>query len=564
MSQNQEVKGGASLSFVPTPSTLRDNPYLPPQDGRCLINDLPTELLSQIFLMGAEMDDPTSEDEDEDEDYDSDDEDKSDDEDEEDKDGEDEDEKPSFEVTGSHVCKLWRDVAINTPALWSSLNFSEGPPYTKSAVYLERSKGSPLDLTIDVTKDEDSDDETDPNNPVPALAELMVCSDELEAILKLIIPHVWHWRLLELMVSDYVLMHSALTQMAACPSAPMLEVLELYHYEEDEEGEEMFAPAKFKEQNFVLFNGNAPRLTHVALWGVHLDWAASTFLSGLTELELAYHAKDVRPPFKDVARILRDSPEMGTLTICQSGPTGGPAEWLESMMDPNAMQTDSSEPQPDTTISLPSLKNLVIAFLEPEYAKNLVERLVLPNLKSLAIDLEEDDGTPLLQTLTRPSSTTGKSVLSGLQALKVAGVQCQEGTVIVDMYAALTNLVQLNLNFGFVSDKWFDVLVAQWESVAGSGKDPLLPRLETLTTSGLSGKDVRKLIEARKAMNRPVKTVFMNQMDELEEEDEQWIKDNVDEFDYFEGSDEEDILEIVAEGEEVENDQDEDEWEDMQ
>ncbi|KZT73800.1 hypothetical protein DAEQUDRAFT_354780 [Daedalea quercina L-15889] len=565
MSQNEQQ--AAPLARVPTPSTLVGNPYLAPRDGRCLINDLPTELLAQIFVLGANMDDPIDEDEEIDEDsVDSEieeDEDKDGDE-----EGDDDDEKPPFEVTVSHVCKLWRDVAINTPTLWSGLDFSEGLPYTKSAVYLGRSKGAPLDISIDVTKDEE-DEETNLNDPVPALAELMVCSDELEAILKLIIPHVSHWRSLELMVSEYVLMHSALLQMGACACAPMLEVLQLYHYEDSEEGEETFTPPKFKQQDFVLFHGHAPKLTHVALWGVHLDWAASTFLSGLVELELAYHAKDVRPPFRDFARILRDSPEIETLTLCQSGPVGGPVEWLESVLGPDAMQTgEPSEPEACTTLALPSLKNLVVAFLEPEYSKHLVERLALPSLASLAIDLEEADGTALLQTLTRPSPTTGKSVLGGLQALKIAGVQCEEGTVIADAYAALTNLTALNLNFDFVSTRWYDALIVQWESVASSSKDPLLPKLDSLTTTGLPGKDVRKLIEVRMAMGRPLKQVFMNQDDDLEDEDEEWIKKNVDEFEYFEGSDEENMeidgIDIdLLEEEEGGHEQDGDEWEDV-
>ncbi|KAH9936311.1 uncharacterized protein B0H18DRAFT_319726 [Fomitopsis serialis] len=556
MSQNQEAQQATPFSHIPTPGTLHGNPYLPPQDGRCLINELPTELLSQIFLMGADMD-PADEDEEEDFDSVGDDEDDEDEANEADKDEEeDEDEeKPPLEVTASHVCKLWRDVTIDTPALWSTLTFAEGPPYTKSAIYLERSKGAPLDLSIDVTKDDD-DEETDLNNPVPALAELMVCSDELEAILQLIIPHVWHWRSLELMVSEYILMQSALDQMGACTSAPMLEVLHLYHYEDSEEGEETFVPAKFKAQDFVLFHGNAPKLTHVALWGVHLDWAASTFLSGLVELELAYHAKDVRPPFKDFARILGDSPEIKTLTLCQSGPAGGPVEWLDSVLDPDAMQTsETNEPEANTTLSLPSLQNLVIAFLDPEYLKQLIARLALPNLTSLAIDIEDADGRALLQTLTRAAPATGKSILSGLKALKVAGVQCDEDSVVADAYAALTNLLSLNLNFDFVPTRWYDVLVAQWDSATSLGKDPFLPRLESLMTTGLSGKDVRKLIEARKAMGKPIKQVFMNQDDDLEEEDEQWIKDNVDEFEYFEGSDDEEDLEIVI-------DEDEDQWED--
>ena len=33
---------------------LKNNPFVAPADGRCIINDLPAELLSQIFVIGAE------------------------------------------------------------------------------------------------------------------------------------------------------------------------------------------------------------------------------------------------------------------------------------------------------------------------------------------------------------------------------------------------------------------------------------------------------------------------------------------------------------------------------
>ena len=143
----QTEQGATQLAHVPTPSTLVGNPYLAPLDGRCLINDLPTELLAQIFVLGANTDGPIDDDEDIDEDSldGENDEDEDTDEDEED---EAEDEQPPFEVTVSHVCKLWRDVSINKPTLWSTLDFSEGLPYTKSAIYLERSKGAPLGYTV--------------------------------------------------------------------------------------------------------------------------------------------------------------------------------------------------------------------------------------------------------------------------------------------------------------------------------------------------------------------------------------------------------------------------------
>ncbi|EED86079.1 predicted protein [Postia placenta Mad-698-R] len=328
-------------------STVTSNPYFPPSDGRCLVNQLlPPELLAHIFLLGTAQYDPL---EDEDE-YDDDDED---------------DEGPLFEQ------------------------------------------------------------------------ELRIHSEELDEMLGLVLPHVPHWRAIDISVSEYSVMHNALILMSQCPAAPMLEVLQLYHYEDPDEESETFSPAVFKEQKFVLFCGNAPKLQHVALWGVHLNWAESRFLSGLIDLELAYHPKDVRPSFNDFSRILRKSPGIDTLTLCQSGPAGGPVDWLTSIMEqpPDAKGKASSTvpSEPIASITLDSLKSFVIAYVEAEYATALAERLAMPNVTSLAIDFDEDaDFNGFLTTITRPSPATDKSLLGGLEALKLSGIPCTDTALIAD------------------------------------------------------------------------------------------------------------------------------------
>lgn len=525
------------------PSTVTPNPYFPPSDGRCLVNQLlPPELLAHIFLLGTAQYDPLE------------------DEDEYDDDDDEDDEGPLFEVLVSHVCRLWRDIALNTPALWTRIDFDdEITPYEMSQVYLERSKNAPLDISIDVTKDMALDG---------AEQELRIHSEELDEMLGLVLPHVPHWRAIDISVSEYSVMHNALILMSQCPAAPMLEVLQLYHYEDPDEESETFSPAVFKEQKFVLFCGNAPKLQHVALWGVHLNWAESRFLSGLIDLELAYHPKDVRPSFNDFSRILRKSPGIDTLTLCQSGPAGGPVDWLTSIMEqpPDAKGKASSTvpSEPIASITLDSLKSFVIAYVEAEYATALAERLAMPNVTSLAIDFDEDaDFNGFLTTITRPSPATDKSLLGGLEALKLSGIPCTDTALIADAYAAMTNLKSINLNFHFLSEPWHKLL-AYGPTTPGSSTKPavLLPRLEAMTTTGLDGRQVRHIVERRKDAGLTLKYLYMNEEDELEEEDEKWLKGNVAEFEYFEGSDEEDVIEIdIDEGdgwEDVEDDEESD------
>ncbi|KAH9841546.1 uncharacterized protein C8Q71DRAFT_904312 [Rhodofomes roseus] len=222
-----EQTATSSTHFQSSPSApFAHDPYVPPRNGRRLIDDIPTELLVQIFMCGEERHMirhhgcviP------------------------EHNNGE---AKLPFEVTTSHVCKLWRDVAINTPALWSEICFFEGLPFTQTTIYLERSKCAPLDIHIHLRR------RTSP----------------LAAILDLIIPHVFHWRSLWFQASQYDQMDYAFNRMGLCSGAPMLEVLRLHYVcgggeDEDEDDEDMPVFYTFAGD---LFSGNAPKLARITL-----------------------------------------------------------------------------------------------------------------------------------------------------------------------------------------------------------------------------------------------------------------------------------------------------------
>ena len=62
----------------------------------------------------------------------------------------------SFQVTVSHICKHWREVALGTPALWSEIDLETGrravQSHRRASAYLIRSKGYRLFVCIDVNK----------------------------------------------------------------------------------------------------------------------------------------------------------------------------------------------------------------------------------------------------------------------------------------------------------------------------------------------------------------------------------------------------------------------------
>ncbi|KAG5654266.1 hypothetical protein H0H81_005512 [Sphagnurus paluster] len=594
LKENLKLSPDAALRKV-TKEMLANNPFVPPIG--CPVNDLPPELLAYIFLVGTQMEaeyeyaDDDDEDDEDMEQYQLSDEWT----DEEggnhrdtaalgslanggdmevDGDGNEEDEDEEmelpFQVLVSHVCKHWRVVALESPVLWTKLNFGEGAPFEKSKTWIQRSKGLPLDISIDCTIPEENEHDAhdlddvlhatgDASSPPTRTATISAeeygrqytemhkdCTHphphlplsllDLVAILDIIVPHIEQWRSLTLTASLYDYMHTLLSRLAQCPAAPLLEVLELYHYE-DCEDYEVFRPAELREP-FLIFNGYAPNLRDVALWGVHLDWDRSlSFLKDLRDLELTYHAKDVRPSYATFTQMITFSPNLSTLSLCLSGPQGNDAETNDWGTEP---------------ISIPSLQELVLCYHEAPYAIALVQKLSVPNVRSLALDFDGEDYTEFVKQLTLPMAGTTKSILSGLEHMKISGLPCDRASIDM-MYEQLVGLQTININ---CSGEEEEELFRRLMYPAAAGKKIYCPNLHTITTTGIDGAEMRGFVEARKAAGVPIKRLMMSEEDEIEDKDEKWLRAHVEEFDFFEPSDSEEELVDLTEDDESDNDMD--------
>ena len=520
------------------------------------VDSLPNELLSYIFTLGSEAEEDGDDDDVEDEDV------------EEDEYGSAILRRPRrlpFKVLVSHICRRWRTVVIETSTLWTHLDFAEGPPFHKSCTWLERSKRCVLDIELDCTVDEladsdesdelpadassnDNDDNSNDERVAPEDRDApsgdlapaktkarrfpgRVSPVSLPIVRDLILPHAWRWRVFELMVNDYQIMYGILSTLSSIPEATQLQALRLYHYD-DNDDHDHFRPPHLK-QPFAPFRGRAPNLGQLALWGVHVDWAACDFLQGLEELELAYHAKDVRPPYDTFARVLRRSPDLHNLTLCASGPAGDPEDW------------------PTDAIELPSVKHLVLAFVEPSYASALMKRLVFPNLSTLALDFDAGDYSSfLLQLATSPTTTAAtataataalqrhhhQSLCHNLIDLKISGMRCTK-SALATFYGALVNLASLNLDCYHLPRHFYEYLfpyVRDTDELEGC----YLPKLETLSTSGIDGDEMRHLLRQR--IEVPIKHVLMDSSADVNVKDEAWIRRKVETFDFFDASDDED------------------------
>ncbi|KIJ61105.1 hypothetical protein HYDPIDRAFT_42886 [Hydnomerulius pinastri MD-312] len=549
---------------------LPNNPFVPPKGDSCPINQLPPELLSVIFEVGALEGSVNQDDEDEitarywnefGEENQLDKENSDDDVAMTDGDATDDDEGsvmtgssdapdnwPPFQILVSHVCKHWRTVALSTPSLWTSIEVSarERPPYERVSILLERSGGLTLDIRIDCEMPDDEEDFESDDGETPELSE-----GDLKVLFALLIAHVPRWGSISVDVASYEHMYTFLQAISdpSVPPATQLESLQLYHHEEWQEESTAFPKPKLLK-HFTLFGGSIPCLKSLALWGVHVDWSQSWLASApnLLDLELAYHTDDVRPSWAEFAATLRSASKLETLSLCLSGPSGAPAQWTTE--------------DPSSIIPLPKLTDLVLGFHSPSYTIGLLHKLFTPALKSLTLDFDNEDYTDLVTQLAGPATTVEPpsahekpySLLSILESLKISGLPCGDRSV-ETLYAELKPLKSLNLSMSYLSPAFLDLLCCPCHLPEHG--DIWLPRLNVLSVSGAQGDKIREVVQKRKDAGVPLKSLYLEESCEVEDTDVEWLKDNLETFDFFEGSDDEDVVDMV------DGIEDADEWSDV-
>ncbi|TFK28083.1 hypothetical protein FA15DRAFT_665870, partial [Coprinopsis marcescibilis] len=510
---------------------LQNNPFVPPKDGRCIINTIPVELLAHIFRLGVESDyddaereevknaeekksfkglegllvsmkagvalnissknvdageKETEEEKVEDVEIVDDDGKDSDWEDEpsasatdnegEDDDSEDEEDYPyddKFEMLASHVCKHWRETAINTPDLWNDIEFTAPPRWDMWDMYLKRSKTQPLWITIDGLRPDFEanehpdhpdyvEDPDDDGEPVPFFS-----TKELDRILDMVVPLASQWHTFDTTVADHDDMVRILKRLQTIPEAPILESLQLHdeqvcdEYEifDDEHGPDSF------EDLVVPFHGKAPKLLDVTLWGVHLDWdAAIPLLQGLRSFSLAYIVQ--RPSFRTYATYLKNSPQIAYLELDVAGPslrdpeiylppqtpaTGLPTAFYTPTTAAFEQRRDEAEDDPwqwpNYPLEVPSVQDIILGGHEPSYALALATKLYFPGLTHLTLSYDNGDFSEVIQAYSKPVRGTNsrRSPFQTLEYLRVDDLGYVSNEALDSMLQNLADLKQLRM-----------------------------------------------------------------------------------------------------------------------
>ncbi|OCH88457.1 hypothetical protein OBBRIDRAFT_734375 [Obba rivulosa] len=466
----------------------------------------------------------------------------------------------TFEVLVSHVCAHWRAVALHTSYLWTTIHFRIVPHLARARTYLTRNTKQLVDIFVDTCAQDDH---------VPGVT---LFRDEFHPVFDIVLSHIARWRSLALKVRDLQCKAGARAILSSCGPAPALTSLQLWHIEDWGTSERLYTA--IGPPPVVVFEGTLPALEHISLVGVNLPWARSPFLRGLRSIELALHSDDVRIPFDLWHAMLAASPALTKLALHYSGPRWGNPPW-----------------PPAPRIALPALAELRLVDLDPPYLLALLPSLELPAVRTLHLELPDQDFTPFVAHLAHPPApppdpAAALPLANGhahpphealppplfplLEELSLPALQCRldawRGFV-----GACTRVARLEADFARMPEGFFDELLRAPAEDVGMGKgkgkaracdaDVVLPALETLRVTGVPGAQLCALHERRARAGCPVRLWLVNERgrDEGAEELERRVNsgDGEERFEWFrdeEVEDEDDEGEYSGEEDEDEDD----------
>lgn len=165
-------------------------------------------------------------------------------------------------ITISHVSRHWREVALHTPSLWSTIRMDENTSYPKLLdAYLDRSGACPLDIVVDYRY----------RYPEPRIFRETF-------YLHKILPHIDRWHSLWVGAASNEIACIILPHLRNL-RAPLLKRLVVFG-EEDDIGDQL---------DLNVFMGGAPHLSFVSLTSLNMRscWPP---LAALTNLELKWTA----------------------------------------------------------------------------------------------------------------------------------------------------------------------------------------------------------------------------------------------------------------------------------
>lgn len=216
---------------------------------------------------------------------------------------------PMFPVTVSHVCRAWRALALHTPSLWRHVMLDAR--LDMWAERIRRAKACTLDISLYL-------------RAPPALHVLgqwnhyhqqdayprarFIDARDVQMYMFHVIPYISRWRTLDIRFEGYVPFLWNATLSACCVHsfavhANALKELSLVYPNNDD------------SKRFTLFDGVAPRLQKLTIYGIRLTWTSAMFRN-LSSLDYTHHTFSIgREAASEILLMLQVSSRLETLRL---------------------------------------------------------------------------------------------------------------------------------------------------------------------------------------------------------------------------------------------------------
>ncbi|KAG6867955.1 hypothetical protein C0993_009140 [Termitomyces sp. T159_Od127] len=304
----------------------------------------------------------------------------------------------------SRVSHFWRNVVQTTPSLWTSIcvtgalvedRIGRGSQLNDAHLLtsLRLSQHQSLDILIDARDEQwnfqepEIEDMTEHEGPI---YEPLFTPAHMRTAISLLLPHMFRWRSLTILTDSWVQMYAALRDIQPhiiTKGAPCLEALTLMRCNDFISYSHTFAPSDMRLPAFLDMNNTTPshhnllpRLRHLTLSGVHVDWPSlSSILSkadhGLDTLDLSSHCLDVRPNLHEFRQLLSECPHLKSLVIKGSGPL------IPDDNDGTSVASDDIQP-----VHLPHLRDMTLGYRSVFEGQTILKTIDAPHVESLTLE----------------------------------------------------------------------------------------------------------------------------------------------------------------------------------
>ncbi|KAI1788003.1 hypothetical protein LXA43DRAFT_895365 [Ganoderma leucocontextum] len=191
-----------------------------------------------------------------------------------------------FPLVVAAVSRQWRDIALNTPDLWTNIVVKHPKPFGWVPLCLQRSCEEPIDITIN------------------SRSANLLPTPLVDQLLSRLLPHVGRWRRFALTTSDPATIY-AVGHRLANASAPMLRHLQLSLSGSSGNQEVLLSE---------ILQGGAEALTSVRFDSLSTPWNAPP-LHNLIALDLRWLWHQTRLQYEQFRNVLAASPNIRALIL---------------------------------------------------------------------------------------------------------------------------------------------------------------------------------------------------------------------------------------------------------